>query len=525
MRPKVDELEDILPEEPAKKQYFLEKGYSDLKAVIKDSFAMNSAEAKDQFKKRKSDSDYRIVKISNWVMRIFASLAIRLFGMVLTFAISTVHCLVVFIIMLFVYLGLGVAKLIDFIYIHFGRISVICDNCKTKSVLPGYKCPFCGQIHYRLRPNVYGIFTHKCLCGQKLPALFLCSTKNKDTGDVIKRKKLEAFCSNPDCSKVVFSEESRPLCIPIAGTTSVGKTSYLTAVSHELVEVRLKPAGCEIAQYSPEKENGFLELMSNYSRGEVEKTHESNEVEVPSATSISYFVKHKTLRPKRLVHMFDIAGETFLNNSEHEGQKHYRYSDGVILIIDPLSIPEVSSQFEDQLNDVDLKGIGKDDPNEAVSSLIGKMRLQAGLNEGQKIEVPLAVVINKIDEPGVRDYFTDEAKKRFVDPERKQDDYAAENLLCKAFFTENYMGNFVNLIEVNFKTVRYFACSAIGHTRGEGAYSPQRVLKPIEWITSLTDARLNKLVADAHQSLNKEANEEDEIKGEENKEESEAKNE
>ena len=514
MRSKVDELEDILPEEPAKKQYFLEKGYSDLKAVIKDSFALNSKDAKNQFKKGHSDSDHTVVKISNWFMRICASLAIRLFGMALTLAISAVHCLIVFVIMLFVRLALAISKLIDFIYVHFGRISVICDNCKTKSVLPGYKCPICGQIHYRLRPNDYGIFTHKCLCGQKLPALFLCSTKNKDTGEAIKRKKLEALCSNPDCSKVVYCEESRPLCIPIAGSTSVGKTSYLTAVSHELIEARLKPAGCEIVQYSPEKENGFLELMSNYSSGEVEKTHESNEIDAPSAFSVSYFVTHKTLRPKRLVHMFDIAGETFLNNSEHEGQKHYRYSDGVILIIDPLSIPEVSSQFEDQLNEVDLKGTGKDDPDKALSSLIGKMRLQAGLNEGQKIDVPLAVVINKIDEPGICEFFTDNAKKRFADSEHKQADCVAENLLCKAFFTDNCMGNFVNLIEVNFKTVRYFACSAIGHTRGDGAYSPQHVLKPIEWITSLTDPKLNKLIVDKQKSSSSEANAEGESKKE-----------
>ena len=52
MRKKIDDLEELLPDEPAKKQYFLEKGYSELKAVIKGSFALNSEEAKKQFKKR-----------------------------------------------------------------------------------------------------------------------------------------------------------------------------------------------------------------------------------------------------------------------------------------------------------------------------------------------------------------------------------------------------------------------------------------------------------------------------------------
>lgn len=340
--------------------------------------------------------------------------------------------------------------------------------------------------------------------------MFLVSIKNKETKEKIIRKKLEAVCANPNCSKVVYSEESRPHCIPIAGSTSVGKTAYVTAVTEILIEQQFKPKGCEVTFYSEEKEQSQKELSEQYLSGETTKTLEQNNKNVPSAFSVSYFVEHKSLRPKRLIHMFDIAGETFLNNAEHELQKHYAYSDGVILIIDPMSISDVAAQFEDKLNEVDLQAIGRDDPDDALSSLIAKMKQQAGLTESQKIDVPLAVVLNKVDEPGVCDAFSDEEKQKFQDPEKKQSLEYTNSLMCKAFFTNNSMGNFVNSVEVNFKTARYFACSAIGHSRGEGKYSPQGVLEPLSWIIGMTDKKLDNLITPSNENCIPSGTEEDE---------------
>ena len=46
---------------------------------------------------------------------------------------------------------------------------------------------------------------------------------------------------------------------------------------------------------------------------------------------------------------------------------------------------------------------------------------------------------------------------------------------------------------MKFKNNRFFAASAIGHTRDAGAYNPVGVLEPMEWICTKADKRLASL--------------------------------
>ena len=62
--------------------------------------------------------------------------------------------------------------------------------------------------------------------------------------------------------------------------------------------------------------------------------------------------------------------------------------------------------------------------------------------------------------------------------------------LCRRFFADNGMGNFLNTVESRFATTRYFACSAIGHVRGTGPYAPRDAMEPISWILAQSDPEL-----------------------------------
>ena len=44
-------------------------------------------------------------------------------------------------------------------------------------------------------------------------------------------------------------------------------------------------------------------------------------MKLASAVSFSLFVKHASLSPERLFHVYDIAGEVFTNNDENEVQQ------------------------------------------------------------------------------------------------------------------------------------------------------------------------------------------------------------
>lgn len=491
---KTEYVEKLLPDEPAVKNYFLDKGFSDLGATIRESFRLNAATANKNVKAISADTSSKAIKFFKGILRVCAIISMYVFGTILTAVISFFHSLIIFVIMAFVYLAFWLSRFIDNVYIGIRRIAVVCDKCKVRSTLPGYKCPSCGAIHYRLRPNVYGIVTHKCECGQKLPATFFTHTKNATTGDKYSRKKLEAVCANPNCSIQVFSEDSRPICIPIAGSRSVGKTAYLTAASHMLIEDVLPGSGCTVDFYSSEKTTKYAEITSDYSTGRTSMTIEPANSNLPSSFSLSYFVDHSSLKPRRLVHMFDIAGETFVRNSEHERQLHYSYSDGVILIIDPFCIPDVSDQFEESLNDVDKKGIGNEDLDRVLASLVTKMRNACVLAQNQKIDIPIAIVINKIDEPGLDTFFGEDARNSFKAAHSDLSESDVDDQICRQFLRSQGMGNFVNTVEVNFKTVKYFSCSAIGHSREDGPYSPRGVIEPIGWIVSSSDKAFAKLL-------------------------------
>lgn len=483
---KAENVDALLPDEPSGKNYFLEKGFFDLGCTIKESFKANGKTASKSFSSIKSLKYTGAGKAAMGVLYFFAGVAVVLFGTMLTLLISIVHSIIVLIIMSLVYAGLGLSKLIDGLYRHTLGLSVVCDRCKLKTELPGYCCPVCGKTHYRLKPNVYGILVHKCECGQKLPAAFFVRTKNKSTGETYSRAKLDAVCGNPNCEARVYPDESRPVTITIAGSQSVGKTAYLTAVSHELIEEALPKVGCTVTHYTPEKETMYLAATKDYKSGEVAKTIEPTDREKPSAFSLSFFVEHAKLKPKRLVHIFDIAGETFTRNAEHERQLQYSYA-GVILIVDPMAIPEMLDRYESELDEIDALGIGDEDPNQVLSAFVAKMQNAGVISTGKQIEVPVAIVINKIDQPGVKNVFSDDAVSDYEMAHPGCGEGDAIDCMCRDFLKENRMGNFVTTVDVNFKTVRYFACSSIGHTRGQGTYKPKGVLEPVTWVAKQTD--------------------------------------
>ena len=181
-------------DEPSEKNYWLDKGYSDLGATIRESFEANSASAADcrsRMSAKMGEKDTNIVvRLFLAILNILGSVSVLIFGTLVTLIISFFHSIIIFILMTVVYVIFGITSFIDAAYRIVLRISFTCEKCKHAFALPGYVCPTCGMIHSRLFPNEYGIFVHKCTCGQKLPATFFISVKNS-SGTKIRRSTLQ----------------------------------------------------------------------------------------------------------------------------------------------------------------------------------------------------------------------------------------------------------------------------------------------------------------------------------------------
>ena len=224
-------------------------------------------------------------------------------------------------------------------------------------------------------------------------------------------------------------------------------------------------------------------------------TNRPQDVNATSSVSFSFFIEKKGLVPDRLVHIYDIAGEVFTDNSEHEIQKQYEYCQGIVLIVDPFAIPSIRFKYEELLEPEDIAGIGKADINEVINSFLNKLREVTGLSDNKMATVPLAVVISKIDSAGLEQDVGDMAVRKLMrtEPDKYTDYYDTQDYLCRKFLKENDMESFLSNISIQFKNNRFFACSAIGHTRDKGKYEPKGVLPPMEWLFGLADHKMGQI--------------------------------
>lgn len=469
--------------QPAKKSYFFDKGYTDLWNTIKGAWSRNSRSIKKYVTNIQDLSDEStVLKFFLFIVNVIAIIAVVLFGSIITAMITAVNILGLFGFMVIVYIGFSVIWIVDRVYLVRKKIFTACHECKEKSLIPVYICPKCHARHTNLTPGVYGILHRRCNCGWKLPTVFFNG-----------RKDLQAEC--PHCGHILTDRESRPICIPVVGGRSVGKTAFITAFSREFIESVAPLKGIEIEHYNEIKENIYKEITHDYDFGSTRMTDRPQDVNRASSVSFSFFAKHSLFSPDRLIHVYDIAGEVFTDNNENEVQKQYEYCHGIVLIVDPFAIPTVRCKYEELLEAEDIAGIGKADINAVIDSFLNKLREVTGLSDNKMVTVPLAVVISKIDSAGLEQDVGEMAARKLMrlEPDKFTDFYDTQDYLCRKFLKENDMESFLSNIDIQFKNNRFFACSAIGHTRDKGKYEPKGVLPPMQWLLGIADNKMGQV--------------------------------
>jgi len=480
--------------QPAKKSYFFSQGYKDLANIIGGAWKRNviSIDKCRERIKSSEDLDGSTLYFLKLIINSYAILSILIFSSAITLMFSTVHILILLFIMSIVYIGYGIVWSIDRTYLTQKRIFTACHVCYHKSLIPIYLCPECDAEHTDLTPGVYGILKRSCNCGAKLPTTFFNG-----------RRKLIAIC--PNCAKegirtYLNDRETVPICIPVVGGRSVGKTAFINAFSKGFIE-KIAPAKYwEIEIYNKAMYDVFTEIDNDYQNGSTRMTERYQNVVTPTAKSFSFFVKGKKFSPERLVHIYDIAGEEFTDKKDYEAPIHYGYCHGIVFIVDPFSIKPVMCKYGDQLISADKARIGMADINLISYTLLNKLREVTGFSDEQMLSVPLAVVINKADSAGLFDELGGSAVNSLLVnyPEKFNNEMDAQDHLCRKFFKENGLESFLNTINIKFKNNRFFVCSAIGHTADKGAYQPKGVMEPMEWIFRNADPKMDALWRDTN---------------------------
>jgi len=463
-------------EQPAKLSYFFGPGWNDLWLFIKKFWQFNQEDIKKRAKKDEM-MDKGIMSFAG-AGRLLSCFGLILFGTFFFVIISAAVSVVLGIAFLLVYLLIFVIWSLDRLYLLRKGIFVACPNCKSKYLIPVYICPNCGEKHTKLTPGRYGVLNRTCNCGQKIPTHFLTN-----------RGKLPAEC--PKCGFVLSGTASKPLCVPIVGGRSSGKTAYITAFSYDFIEKVAPRNGLEITHYNDDTKRFYeSEIKNDYISGTTRMTKTEMDLRQASSKAFSFLIHNEKLNPDRLVQIYDVAGESFVNNTENEEQLQYTYCHGIIFMLDPLSVPAVRNYLDESINEIDKSSLGTLDADIVLDAFMNKLREITGQSTNSIFNMPIAVVISKGDIKTLDRFIGDDKISEFMTEHNLDMDsyFAAEDQLCRQFLMENGLANFVSNIEIKFKNNRFFKCSSIGHTRESGRYNPKGVLAPMEWIFQTADS-------------------------------------
>ena len=464
-------------QEPAQISYFFGESYSDLGRTIRESWVENWEKICDSWEEIgdawQGETIYRAICVL--ILKIATLISVAVFGTIFTAIFSLVHIVLLFGLMILVYLGFVSLKLVDAIYCTIKRLSNNCYNpgCERKFRLPIYVCPNCHAFHYRLVPSKYGIWKRRCNCGAKLPTTFFNG-----------RQKLEALC--PHCQSPVIKGAHRSLLIPVVGGANAGKTCYVTMA---------------IKQIEKNADDLGLNFDYQYVAGDEykENSKRMDSGLCPQKTNdlafkyYNFFLAPKRDKTKNLISVCDIAGEVFANQETMMRQQGYRFADGMIVVIDPLSITEFKNELKKKLSQQEFQSLNASTQpiGDVLSGLINTMEGLYHIDAKSTIKKTMAVVFTKCDIGGLDERIGAAAINKYLAENKDASFCDASNALCERFLSEYGEASFLNTVKGKFSEVQFFTCSALGHNDSGKEFNAVNVERPLLWLIDKTNKSID----------------------------------
>jgi hypothetical protein len=222
--------------------------------------------------------------------------------------------------------------------------------------------------------------------------------------------------------------------------------------------------------------------------------------EPSSATSVStYNLIHKYKgTPKHNLVIIDIPDEVIMSGVYERNPINFGYSDGVIIILDPLSVASVREECKKSGDIRDVENYSKDDVDALVVRFIQQYSEITGRSAHKMIDTPAAVVISKIDVKVIKREVGLPKIKITYDSNPgvyKNDQTRARNEICRDYLYKIGLANTLNNLESIFSKVNYFPISAIGHLFESGKqFEPVGVMEPITWIAHVGKSGIYKVL-------------------------------
>lgn len=283
----------------------------------------------------------------------------------------------------------GMLRLAELAALQIRGITLECSSCHRRAGSPAYRCPHCPAgnpaLHRRLIPGSLGVFSHVCRCGNSLPTLL---AKGK--------WKLPAYCQHEDCNKPlpVKGLTAPTFHVPVVAGRAAGKTVFMMAAVASLVERAQSsdgPAAFEFAD--PKAEQEYLRVRSALEKavfGGIRAT-----LPEISVQAFTIYVGSEGSHRRRLLYLYDAAGERYETSDGVATFRFLGHSEGVILIVDPFSFGTVRRVVTPDV----LASLRRSqaDADEVFARFAQTLRENLRVRTDRKMAVPVAVVLTKCD--------------------------------------------------------------------------------------------------------------------------------
>lgn len=297
------------------------------------------------------------------------------------------------------------------------------------------------------------------------------------------------LCPNCHCDLPQRFAEADSRSMALVGTRAAGKSNFIAVTMHEL-EHRVGPSF-----------GGSLMMLDDATRDRMDNVliprlyGKQLVLEATGSATVNRDVRQPLVSRLTLgsgrhathsnLVFFDAAGEDLQSQKvlEHEA-RYITRSHGLVLLLDPLQIPAVRDE---------LQGAGDLPPLTAdAHTMLGRiaalLRDERGVRAGEKIDVPLAIALSKVDV--LRGGLLPEDHPLFRSPPHNGsfDAQAARNLSERLRAdVVGWLGErFDKLVGDEFATAAYFGVSALGENpiggRLRNGVAPHRVEDPILWM-------------------------------------------
>jgi hypothetical protein len=317
------------------------------------------------------------------------------------------------------------------------------------SSLPAFPCDGCGRIHRDIRPGVLGAVQRRCVCGTTLPTTVLRAAR-----------RLQPSCPNCLAALRAGAAVVRDIRLPVFGPVSAGKTRLVYA---GLLAMRDQAAavGAMVDFVDNESRQAFQHGVEIIKTGA--DTAKTPAGQLPAAITAEIAVA----RRKALLHLFDAAGEFYIDRGDNSELLFLDHAQGLVFVIDPFSIPWVQDG---------LGGLGQvmlaranaavDDPEQVYHVTAGRLRDYGVQTSGQRLAIAVVKADLMLDLPPAREL-------------------RAHNV--RDWLQEAGLDNLVLAAERDFAEVRYFLVASVcGGRPGD----PMCASNPFVWLMARAGLRL-----------------------------------